>query len=238
MDKWLKKSVEADDDESSVNRNEEKTNQSKLSQSKRRKVLRKYDYEYLKMGFTWNGVEEDPRPRCIICYEQLANESMHRHLETKHSELKDKPLDFFERMLTKLKIGQSVMQHYTKVNEKSLYVSYLVSLRIAKTGEPHTIGETLVLPVIKDTVKVFFGDESEQEIESIPISTNTVTRRIDEMSQWVENQVIERIRGSLLFSLQLDESTDVQGLCQLRVFVRYIWNFVPHEDMLFCEPVS
>uniref|UniRef100_A0A0L8G9Z5 DUF4371 domain-containing protein n=1 Tax=Octopus bimaculoides TaxID=37653 RepID=A0A0L8G9Z5_OCTBM len=96
---------------------------------------------------------------------------LHRHIETKHSELKDKPLDFFERMLTKLKIGQSVMQHYTKVNEKSLYVSYLISLRIAKTGKPHTIGETLVLPAMKDTVK-------------------------------------------------------------------YIWNFKPHEDMFFCEPVS
>ncbi|CAI9733531.1 Hypothetical predicted protein [Octopus vulgaris] len=123
MDKWLKKSV--DDDESSVNRNEEKPNQSKLSQSKRRKVLRKYDYEYLKKGFTWNGVEEDLRPRCIICYEQLANESMRpnklrRHLETKHSDLKDKALDFFERLLTKLEIGQSIKHHYTKANEKSL----------------------------------------------------------------------------------------------------------------------
>ncbi|XP_036358063.1 zinc finger BED domain-containing protein 5-like [Octopus sinensis] len=56
--------------------------------------------------------------------------------------------------------------------------------------------------------------------------------------KWIENQVIERIRGNLFFSLQLDESTDIQGLCQLLIFVRYTWNFVPHEDMLFCEPVS
>ena len=74
---------------------------------------------------------------------------------------------------------------------KNFCMSYLISLRIAKAGNPHTIGETLVFPAIKDTVKVFFGDKSEKEIESISISNNAVTRRIDEMSQWVENRVIE-----------------------------------------------
>ena len=112
-------------------------------------------------------------------------------------------------------------------------MSYLISLRIAKAGKPHTIGET-GFPAIKDTVKVFFGDKSGKEIESIPISNSTVTRRIDEMSQWVENRVIE----SPFFSLQFDESTDVEGLCQLLDFVRYIWNSDPHEDMLLCEPAK
>ena len=74
------------------------------------------------------------------------------------------------------------MHHYTNLNEKSLYVSYLISLRIAKAGKPHTIGETLVFPAIKDTVKVFFGDKSEKEVEAIPTSNSTVTRKIDEMS--------------------------------------------------------
>ena len=34
------------------------------------------------------------------------------------------------------------------------------------------------------------------------------------------------------------QSTDVEGLCQLLVLVRYIWNSEPHEDMLLCEPIS
>jgi len=67
----------------------------------------------------------------------------------------------------------------------------LISLRIAITGKPHTIEETLVLPTLKDTAEVFFGDKSKKEIESIPISNNTLTRRINKMSQWVENQVIK-----------------------------------------------
>ena len=92
MDKWLKKSViGVDDDESAASQVIEKASQSNANQSKRRKVVRKYDDTYLKMGFTWNEDEKDPRPLCVICYEQLANESMHpskllRHVEAKHPE--------------------------------------------------------------------------------------------------------------------------------------------------------
>ena len=204
------------------------SSQSKTCQSKQRKVVRRYDDTYLKMGFTWN--EEDLRPQCVICYEQLANESIRPHkllllVETKHPELKHKSLDFFKKLLTYLKTGQRILHGYTNLNEKSLFASYLISLRIAKAGKPHAVGETLVFPAIKDTIKVFFNDKSEKEIESIPISNSTVTRRIDEISQWVENRVIE----SPFFSLQLDESTDVEGLCQLLVFVRYTCNSEPHE---------
>ena len=45
MDKWLKKPIEVDDDESPINQKKEK-----LSQSKRRKVVRRYDDTYSKMG--------------------------------------------------------------------------------------------------------------------------------------------------------------------------------------------
>lgn len=35
---------------------------------------------------------------------------------------------------------------------------YLISLRIARAGKPHTIGDNLVLPAIKGTVEVMFGE--------------------------------------------------------------------------------
>ena len=196
MDKWLKKSVEVDDDESSVN------------QKKKVESIKNKSVKAKKSSFTWNEDEENQRPRCVICYEQLANESMRpnkllRHVETKHPELKHKPLDFFKKMLNNLKTGQRVLQRYTNINEKSLYVSFLISLSIAKAGKPHIIGETLVLPAIKDTVQDFFGDKSEKEIESIPISINMVTRRIDEVSQWVENRVIEQVIEGIFFFIIL-----------------------------------
>jgi hypothetical protein len=57
------------------------------------------------------------------------------------------------------------------------------------------------------------------------------------MSQWTEDHLIQRVGESKLFSLQLNESTDIQGLCRLIVFVRYMWNNEPHKDMLCCEPI-
>lgn len=70
-----------------------------------------------------------------------------------------------------------------------MHVSYLISLRIAKAGKPHTIGENLVLPAIKDTVEVMFGDKFSKDVENIPLSNDTVTRRINDMSQWTENRL-------------------------------------------------
>jgi len=62
-----------------MNKRTFETNEDKPSTSylnlKRKKVTRKYS-EYLKIGFSWNEDNYDPRPQCIICYEILANESM------------------------------------------------------------------------------------------------------------------------------------------------------------------
>ncbi|KRX70491.1 Uncharacterized protein T06_8397 [Trichinella sp. T6] len=72
--------------------------------SNRRKVIRKYDIDYLKFEFTWNSDHKDPRPFCVICYEILADVSMRpnkllRHIETKHMDLNSKPLQFSESKL-------------------------------------------------------------------------------------------------------------------------------------------
>lgn len=232
MDKWL------------VNKRKNETDENEPSTSvlKRKKKTRKYDSEYLKIGFSWKEDNDEQRPQCVICFEVLANESMRpnklrRHIETKHPDLIDQPLSYFETKLKELNTSKTKITQFTKINEKAMHASYLISLQIAKAGKPHTIGENLVLPAIKVTVGVMFGDKFSKDVEMIPLSNDTVTRRINDMSQWTENQLIERASKSRFFSLQLDESTDVQGLCQLLVFIRYIWNNAPHEDMLFCEPI-
>jgi hypothetical protein len=40
-----------------------------------------------------------------------------------------------------------------------------------------------------------------------------------------------------IFFLQCDESTDVEGLAVLLVFVRYLFNDNVQEDMLLCKPL-
>ncbi|KAG8136435.1 hypothetical protein E2320_005015 [Naja naja] len=71
---------------------------------KKLKVSRKYDSDFLKFGFIEeHGNELDPQPFCVVCSDSLSNEGMkpsklRRHLQTKHPDLANKPLEYFQRM--------------------------------------------------------------------------------------------------------------------------------------------
>ena len=183
----------------------------------KKSVLRKYDSSYLELGFTSNESLDHPRPKCDICHEELANESMkpaklRRHLETKHSELKDKPLAYFQKKEEELQALRKEMRKFSSTTENAMYASYLITLQIAKAGAAHTVGETLVMPAMIEAVRVMLGEKNATEVGKIPLSNDTVARRISEMSQWMEDQLIQRIASSPFFALQFDDSTDVQGL--------------------------
>lgn len=58
-----------------------------------------------------------------------------------------------------MKSSKNIVSHFININENAVYASYLISLRIARAGKPHTIGEDLVLPSIKDAVGAMFGEK-------------------------------------------------------------------------------
>ena len=58
------------------------------------------------------------------------------------------------------------------------------------------------------------------------------------MSQDILLQVVEGVRSSPLFSLQLDESTDISSCAQLLVYARYIFENNVKVQYLFSEPLS
>lgn len=71
-------------------------------------------------------------------------------------------------------------------------------------------------------VSTILGDAAVKKIQTIPLSDNTINRRIQEMSGDIKEQVVAAIKESGKFSLQLDESTDVSDDAQLLVYVRYL----------------
>ena len=77
-----------------------------------------------------------------------------------------------------------------------------MSLRIAKSKKPNTIGEELVLPCTKDILRLMIGADAVEKLSSLSISDNTVQRRIQEMSEVIKNQVVEQIKQSPIFVLQ------------------------------------
>lgn len=90
-------------------------------------------------------------------------------------------------------------------NIDGLHASYNISLLIGKSGKPHTIGEELILPAISEVLSIFLHKSSHDIIKTIPLSNNSVQRRIDEMAENVEDVLCSILRTTD-FALQLDEN--------------------------------
>ena len=81
------------------------------------------------------------------------------------------------------------------------------------------------------------GTEAANKLKSVPLSNNTVRRRIGDLSADILSQLLDRLRSSDHFSIQLDESTDIASAAQLIALVRYPWEGAILEDFLFCKEV-
>lgn len=81
-----------------------------------------------------------------------------------------------------------------KDNENALEVSYYIAYCIAKYGKNYTIAKYLISPFIKDAVFWMFGEEHVHKINTISIPNNTMSWRIQDMSDDVETVVVDRIR--------------------------------------------
>ncbi|KRY37233.1 Uncharacterized protein T01_9180, partial [Trichinella spiralis] len=114
-----------------------------------------------------------------------------------------------------LNASQCVLFHLT--NEKAMHASYLISLRIAQS--------------------ILFGDKCLKEIELIPLSNDTVSRKIEDMSRWMEDQLINR---SCLFEKLCEEMgsghkcllfhSEVRWLSRGKVLTRLV-----ELQMKFCD---
>ncbi|CAK1592459.1 unnamed protein product [Parnassius mnemosyne] len=205
---------------------------------------RKYNDDYIKYGFVVIKKGDIDHPQCVICYEVLSNDAMRpsrleRHLSTKHSSLKDKPKEFFASKSASLKrMKLDSTGFFAKSSEKVLQASYELSLINAKAKKSHTIGESLIKPCLLKAANIILGPEIKQKFSQIPLSDNTVKRRIDDMAEDIKKQVVEAVKESTFYAIQLDESTDIAQCCQLLVFVRYMQNETIKEELLFSTELT
>lgn len=210
-------------------------------EKKKQKVVhRQYSDNYLSYGFFWCGDKTCPIPECVVCGEKLSNAAMvpsklKRHLSTKHSSLLSKDVNYFRRLLEQNKKQVTLMTTSVRVSQKVQEASYKVAELIVKAKKPHTIAETLLMPACKEMVKIVLGLEAGTEISKIPLSADTISRRVSDMSSDIEDIMKEKIKSSRKFSLQIDESTDIGGHAQLLSYIRYVDGDVIATNFFFCK---
>ena len=68
------------------------------------------------------------------------------------------------------------------------------------------------------------GNVEKKKIAAVSLSNSTIQRRIEDMAADIRDQVVQEIKSAAfdVFSILLDESTDLASCSQLMVFVKYV----------------
>ncbi|XP_020015237.1 zinc finger MYM-type protein 6 isoform X3 [Castor canadensis] len=204
------------------------------------------DAEYLKVGFIVcpESKGSSPRPQCVICGEILPSESMKpanlsHHLKTKHSELENKPVDFFEQKCLEMECQNSSFKKCLLVEKSVVKASYLIAFKIAASKKPFSVAEELIKPYLVEMCSEVLGSSAGDKMKTIPLSNNTIGYRIDELSADIEDQLIQKVQESKWFALQIDESSELSDTTLLLCYIRFIDYDCSDikEELLFCMEV-
>jgi hypothetical protein len=98
---------------------------------------------------------------------------------------------------------RSKLTNLATTSERAQKASFLVAQQIAKCKKPHTIAQELILPAAVGMCEIMLGTEAANKLKSIPLSDDTVKRRIDDLSDDIVSQLLGRLCCSeVQFSIQ------------------------------------
>ncbi|GFX57302.1 SCAN domain-containing protein 3 [Trichonephila clavipes] len=112
--------------------------------------------------------------------------------------------------------------------------SYEIAELIAVNLKPHNLAEEIILPACRKIVKTMIGGSADIDICKIPLSNDTIHRRIKDMSENIEQNTAKTLANSN-FALQVDETTDITGNAQLIAFIRFIHENDIINQLLCCR---
>ena len=105
---------------------------------------------------------------------------------------------------------------------------------IAKTSLLFNVGESLVVPAVKEIIFTVMKKDPAPVLRTVPLSDTAVNRRIDVMNTNIEDQLYEILRNTS-FSLQSDETTTSNNNALLMAYVCYLSDENIVEELLFCK---
>ena len=120
----------------------------------------------------------------FLCQKTFSNEAMkpsrlQDHLNKMHSDKKDTNVAYFQDLEKKYKAQPTVSKLFSaasKQDDDGLRASYNIYLLISQTGKPHTIGEELILPAIKEVITTVLHKPAADIMRKIPLSNSSVQR--------------------------------------------------------------
>ena len=87
-----------------------------------------------------------------------------------------------------------------------------MSYLIGKSKAAYSIGKALIKRAALAMVKAMCGEEASKKLTAVPLSNNTVQRRIVELSYDVKDQIDIKLKESKFFSWQSDVASFSQLL--------------------------
>ena len=133
---------------------------------------------------------------------------------------------------------QSVLfSNFLHTPAKVQLASFKVAYRIAKLKKTHTTSEELALSAALVLISTIIGESVAQKLKAVPLSNNTICRKIDKFLDDISDQLVAKMCGNE-FSLQLYKATTstIDKDAYLICYVRFIDNYNNIiADLLFCK---
>ena len=170
-------------------------------------------------------IEVSGKAVCLVCKESIAvfkDYKLSWHFQTKHAEKyrnmssEQKP-SASKELLSQLQKQQRLFTKLHSANDGIVRASYVLSHKIAKHIKPFAevkfIKECLI-----DSAAILCPDK-EELFENVSLSRRTVTQRVEDITENMEQQLKDKVKDFTYFSLAMDESCDAHDTAQLLIFL-------------------
>ena len=208
-----------------------------MAAKKRKLDLRPFQDNWTKeYGF----VEQKDQAVCAFCCESVVcrTSSVQRHFQTKHQykfKTSEEISEAIEKAIYSFKKQTGILSQAVGSQNKATKCSNKIAQCVSLKGKPFTDGEYIKETFLK-SAEILFGDLPNKEIivsriTAIPVSARSVERRITDLAENVTIKQIIGLKQPQVFSVALDESTDLDDLSRLGIIARYIENNQIYEEL-------
>jgi hypothetical protein len=154
--------------------------------------------------------------------------TMHKDYVSKYPDNSEIRRNFVEDLKRNLRSRQAIFSKPVNKANAATIASYKITEILAKKKKPFEDGNVIkeCLVVAGNSLLNEFKNKTEMcnTNKEVQLSRSTVTRRLECMSDNTEQQMRQDLEICEFSSLQLDESTDVNDVSQLLVFIRMVFN--------------